>query len=161
MPATYEPIGTYTAPSAVSNYTFTSIPSTYTDLILVINGSNNSAGNRALYARFNADAGTNYSNTKMQGDGTNATSDRVANANQAQLGNFLNNTTLSINNLQSYSNTSFHKTIVTRGNATSTVVQTGVTLWRSTAAISSILIFLNADSFSAGTTFTLYGIKAA
>ena len=161
MPSTYEPIATYTAPSNIANYTFSSIPSTYTDLILVANGKNDSAGNRALYVRFNGDSGTNYSLTQMQGDGTNATSNRASNQNQSALGNFLNNTTITISHFQNYSNTSINKTIVNRSNAASTVVQTNVNLWRSNSAISSILLFLNADNFATGTTFTLYGIKAA
>jgi hypothetical protein len=36
-----------------------------------------------------------------------------------------------------------------------------VSLWRSTAAISSVLIVPETGSFSTGSTFTLYGIKAA
>jgi hypothetical protein len=160
MPSTYESIATYTVPSDAANYTFSSIPSTFTDIILVVTGNNGTGGNRALYARFNGDAGTNYSTTKMQGTGSVA-SDRAANVNQAQLGNFLNNTTLSINHLQNYSNTSINKMIAFRCNAASTVVQTGVCLWRSNSAISSIFLFLNDGNFVTGTTFTLYGIKAA
>ena len=40
-------------------------------------------------------------------------------------------------------------------------VETTVGLWRSTAAINTITLSANADTFAAGTTATLYGIKAA
>jgi hypothetical protein len=97
----------------------------------------------------------------MNGDGSSATSDRQSSQTQGNLGNFLNNQTLIICQFQNYSNTTTNKTILFRQNAASTSVQAGVTLWRNTSAITSIYLFLNADSFATGSTFTLYGIKSA
>ena len=161
MPATYEPIATQTLGSAAATVTFSSIPGTYTDLVLVANGFNDTGGNRALYGQFNSDTGTNYSFTKMNGDGSTTTSDRSSSLNQAVLGNFLNNATATIIQFQNYSNTTTNKVMLFRQNAPSTVIQAGIVLWRSTSAITSILLYLNSGNFSTGSTFTLYGIKAA
>ena len=56
---TYEPITNTTIASATQSVTFSSIPQTYTGLIVVINGVQ-SGGNTSMYFRYNGDAGTNY-----------------------------------------------------------------------------------------------------
>jgi hypothetical protein len=40
-------------------------------------------------------------------------------------------------------------------------VEASVTLWRNTAAVSTFEVFPDTSTFTAGSTFTLYGIKAA
>ena len=63
-----------------------------------------------------------------------------------------------------YSNTTTNKTVLARGNRASSGVVAQVGMWGNTSAITSITID-NVDSasanFVAGSTFTLYGIKAA
>jgi hypothetical protein len=158
---TYEPIATYTAPSAQSSYTFTSIPATYTDLILVINAIA-TLGNRALQVILNSDTGTNYSATYITGDGSSASSGRNSSTAYGETYASISQTTRSsvIMQFQNYSNTTTNKTILTRSNADFNV-RASVNLWRSTSAISSIKLQLNADNLDTGSTFTLYGIKAA
>lgn len=160
MAVTYENIATQTLGNAATTVTFSSIPSTYTDLILIIRGNNTSSGNRAGYIQFNGDTATNYSYTFIQGDGSSAASSRASSQAQAQFSNVLNDNTNSIIQVQNYSNTTTNKTFLARGNSPSTVVQAFVGLWRSTAAINSIAIFLNADQWASGSNFTLYGIKS-
>ena len=162
MPAgsTYTPIATTTLGSAQSSYTFTSISGSYTDLVLVYNGSSASAGNLAL--QFNGDTGTNYSVTILFGDGSTAGSARVSNDTSANLAgsNTSNNTaTISIMN---YSNSTTYKTALGRGMRTGDQVVAKVALWRNTAAITSVKVIMdNAANFQTGSTFTLYGIQAA
>ncbi len=63
-------------------------------------------------------------------------------------------------NVMNYSNTTTYKTILSRSSDLYT--EASVNLWRNTAAITSIIIGAQgAYTFSAGSTFTLYGIKAA
>lgn len=161
MPATYEPIATTTLSTSATDITFSAIPATYTDLVLVFRGNNTSAGNRAGYLQFNSDTGSNYSSTYIQGDGSSAASARASSATQALFGNVLNDDTTTIIQIQNYSNTTTYKTFLSRANSASTVVQAFVSLWRSTSAITSIKLYLNADNFASGTIATLYGIKAA
>jgi len=59
--STYTPIATQTLSSAVTSVTFSSIPQTYTDLILVMNVTNSSATvYKAL--QFNTDTSTGSTN---------------------------------------------------------------------------------------------------
>jgi hypothetical protein len=161
MPATYESIATTTLGSATATVTFSSIPATYTDLVLIFRGNNSSAGNRAGTIIFNSDSGANYSGTQLQGDGSAAASSRDSNSSVGYFANVLNDNSTAIIQIQNYSNTTTNKTFLGRGNNPSTVVQARVGLWRNTAAINSFTLGLNADNYATGSTFTLYGIKAA
>ena len=162
MPSTYTPIATNTLSSGVTNLTFSSIPSTYTDLILVCNG--NTAANANNYLQFNGDNGSNYSATRLSGDGTNASSARSTSATQILLDGFGYWTSTyegnKIIHIMNYSNTTTNKTVLTRANTASKGTDALVGLWRSTAAITSVRF--NSDStIQAGSTFTLYGVKSA
>jgi hypothetical protein len=160
--STYTPLATTTLGSAAASYTFSSIPATYTDLILVYSGSQVSQDNFSM--QFNSDTATNYSVTTLYGDGTNASSQRFSN-NSSIYGPILDATTQSnlIVHIQNYSNTTTYKTILMRGNSTSFRTTATVGLWRATpAAITTIKCqLLSGGNFNIGTTFSLYGIKAA
>jgi anti-sigma-K factor RskA len=61
-----------------------------------------------------------------------------------------------------YSNTTTYKTTLSRFASTLYQVWTHAGLWRNTAAINSIKVYTTAGAnFNTGSTFTLYGIKAA
>jgi len=163
MTATYEKIATTTLGSAAATVTFSSISGSYTDLVLIINGGN-TTGNYATAFRFNGDTGSNYSVTRMYGNGTSANSDRASNQSYIYLlsagQNNLNG--VQIINIQNYSNSTTYKTTISRSNTAGNTVGAEVGLWRSTAAITSIVL---APEFSvnwlSGSTFTLYGILKA
>jgi hypothetical protein len=167
MPAgsTYSTIATYTVPSAQTSYTFTSIPGTYTDLILIFNGGISATGN-SLHLQFNGDTGTNYSTTDLWGNGSAASSGRTSSANFIRVngrGIGADNTLTGncINHIQNYSNTTTFKTLLNRSNETGGTSAT-VGLWRSTSAITSITLTAeSALNILTGSTFTLYGISAA
>lgn len=160
MPVTYENIATTTLGSTQTTVTFSSIPGTYTDLVLVISGTVSTNQNYAL--RFNGDTGSNYSDTNLFGDGSSALSNRRSNQTVAYIGVSGTNPSPTISNIMNYANTTTNKTIISRsGYATGTAaqVESRVALWRSTAAITSIEV--SQSSMLSGTTLTLYGIKAA
>ena len=162
--STYTPIATTTLGSATASYTFSSIPSTYTDLVLVFNGSA-SSGTPLVTLQFNGDTATNYSDTTLSGNGTSATSGRDSSVAQIYASGADSLTTgisQLIVNLQNYSNTTTYKTIITRSGNAANGTSAVVGLWRSTAAINSIKVFNHtATNFAVGSTFTLYGIQAA
>jgi hypothetical protein len=65
--------------------------------------------------------------------------------------------------LFSYAGSTFKTVLATNSqdyNGSGNVGRT-VALWRSTSAISTILLYTNAGNFNAGTTATLYGILKA
>lgn len=161
--------GTYTliasttvAGTSTTNVTFSSIPATYTDLVLV--AQYKAVGNNYLMCRFNGDTGSNYSRTELRGDGSSATSQRLSNESYAyitsiyaaagELGTF-------ILNLNDYSNTTTFKTVISRGNNNSTGTGVNANLWRSTSAINTILVTPIGNGYDVGSTFKLYGIEAA
>jgi len=160
MAKTYEPIATTTLSVDTASYTFTSIPNTYTDLILIINAGVTTQG--PINAQINSDTTSTYSYTRLYGNGTSPTSDRFSSQPSLDLGYFsndLNNN--SITQFLNYSNTTTYKSIINRWS-TAGFAASAVGLWRSTTAINSIKLF-NASPYNlkAGSTFTLYGIKAA
>jgi len=161
MAITYTPIATQTLGSTASSVTFSSIPSTYTDLVLVTNPAA-SGGDVGL--QFNGDTSTNYSYTVIKGNGTTATSVRTANtARLYMVYDLVMSTDFSFNaiaNIMNYSNTTTYKSAVIRSNKASQGVEAMAGIWRNTAAINEVKV-LGSVSFAVGSTFTLYGIKAA
>jgi len=163
MPSTYTPIATTTLGSATPTVTFSSISGTYTDLILVFTGSN-ATSNNGLRLRFNSDSGTNYSSTYVYGNGSSAASSVGANTTGGQIAVDINSTqATSIAHIMNYSNTTTYKTFLGRGSSSGTYADANVSLWRNTAAITSVTVLLGGgtSNFSVGSTFTLYGVKSA
>jgi hypothetical protein len=162
MTSTYEKIATTTLGSASNDVTFTSIPATYTDIVVICN-TKTDTGTADLWFNFNSDTGGNYSITFISGNGSIVQSARNTNATKMSVTNYgYLETTIGtyIVNIQNYSNTTTYKSSLARANTTSNGLAAGVGLWRSTAAISTIKISPSANNFASGSTFTLYGIKA-
>jgi len=158
--STYTPIATTTLGSAAATVTFSSISGSYTDLILVADTQNASGADNFLL-NFNSDTGSNYSVTRLNGNGTSASSSRATNQTVLQCGEVNSTRSTTIVHIMNYSNSTTYKTTITRQNTASASVAANVNLWRSTAAITSILISTSSYNFSAGSQFTLYGIQAA
>jgi hypothetical protein len=98
----------------------------------------------------------------MTGDGSTASSGRNSNQTLAYIAGSSSNTTpvLSITQIQNYSNSTTYKTLLSRTSDPTLLTQATVSLWRSTSAITSLVIASNGN-ISTGSTFTLYGIAAA
>ena len=162
MPATYENIATTTITAATAaSVNFSSIASTFTDLILVIQADENVASAHSVYLRFNGDSGNNYSRTLVFGDGSSAGSARSSNASgiAVNIGSEIDNN-INIHHIMNYSNATTNKTVLSRTNNNNGTVGV-VGLWRNTAAINQITIVPITGSLVQNSTFTLYGIKAA
>lgn len=168
MASTYTPISTTTLASPATSVTFSSISGSYTDLILIVDyGYSSGSGQGYLLGQVgngSVDTGSNYSFSYIVGNGSSATSARSTNTTYFQ---FLSDTTVGnramcIMQFANYSNTNTYKSMIGR-NANAAETTTAVSnLWRSTSAINTIKVYEYAGkSFSTGSTFTLYGIKAA
>jgi hypothetical protein len=170
--STYAPIATTTLGSATASYTFSSIPSTYTDLILIYQTR---ASSQNVYidvvGQINGDTGSNYQYMYLSGSGSAAQSGRTAtdtrmvfDANGAPWNSYW---AIGQVNFMDYANTTTYKTVISRaGNSGGTSGGTDLVanIWRNTSAINSIKVQLyNSPTYSldAGSTFTLYGITAA
>ena len=162
---TYIPIATTTLGSAAASYTFSSIPSTYTDLILITNYGLSADADSTFYVN-GVNTGTAYSETYMRGDGTSATSGRRSNQPRWILGLAsvtvpTTLTTTEIHQFCNYSNTTTYKTVLSRINNGGVQVAARIGMYASTTAISSITVGGISANLLAGSTFTLYGIAAA
>lgn len=163
--STYTPIYTTTLGSAQSSVTLNSF-SGYTDLRLVMTPIASSGSTTYVSLQFNGDTATNYSETYLTGNGSTAGSARDPNVNATYLYNTGAPTTAGLvvtTDIMNYSNSTTYKTLLTRSNLASAYTNAYVGLWRSTAAITSIVIAPvgGSGTYAAGSTFTLYGIKAA
>jgi hypothetical protein len=150
---------------------FTSIPSGYTDLIIVCSirdtiNSGASPGQGAL--RFNGDSANNYSRRYVRGNGSTADSSfassvsafiwRVEQPNGATANTF-GSTTLYIPNYTSSNYKSISMDNVTENNATEAHAELATGLWNSTSAITSIsLLSASSANMMTNSTFTLYGV---
>lgn len=170
--STYTPIAAYTLLSDVTSYTISSIPTTYTDLILVGVFNTDSAVNLMTFQVGNGsvDTGSNYSYTSLIGNGSTTSSTRYSTQTTGFISHTAGGSTTAgatnfISHFQNYSNTTTNKTILTRCNQTDStypVVEANVNLWRSTAAINTIKLAQTGGAvIKTGSTFTLYGIASA
>lgn len=159
MPATYAPIASTTLSSS-GTITFNSIPQTYTDLVLVTTLIGASTAD--LDITLNGDTATNYSWTVLYSNGTTMSSSRITNFAAMRLDyyGYIGTTfgQMNVTNFFNYTNTNTFKTVVARASNGDYGVDGVVSTWRSTAAITTIAI---TNTLSAGSTASLYGIKAA
>ena len=171
MANTYTLISSNTLTSSAATVTFSSIPATYTDLVLRLS-ARKSAGGDTFKVQFNSDTATNYSNITVIGNGVTASSTRV-NSQVYVRAYGANESTFTANSfgssdvyIPSYL-VSQNKPIanfgVTENNsaaADASFVNASAGLWRNTAAITSIVITdPGASTFAIGSSFYLYGIK--
>lgn len=159
-------IATTTLSSAQSTITFSSIPSTYTDLRLVIVGYP-VTDLSTFQIRYNGISTTTYSFTSLYGNGSSAASSRLTSSNAIYIGDGFSvgdkNTQphLYTVDIFSYAGSTYKTNLSTYSGDVngSGVVNTTVGLWQSTNAITSIAVSLNVGgNIAAGTTATLYGI---
>jgi hypothetical protein len=166
--STYTPIASTTLTnSTTGDLVFSSIPSTYTDLRVVISARGNNAGTTEGVWFYVGAYGNDMSGTNLTGNGSSAASARESNVNQLVIGQIAGNTatagvysviTVDVFN---YSNTTTNKTFLCRSNNADSLVSATVGLKRNTAAVSTLTFFLqNGTKWQTGSTFTLYGIKA-
>lgn len=168
MPATYDCIATTTLTSTASSVVFSSIPQTYTDLVVVFTGKNTTA-NVAMTGEFdlNSDGGNNYSSTQLNMDNTTSRGTGNNGGYYGQL--YRNSVSWAVVQFMNYSNSTTNKTWLSRwasmgGSDGANLGGAIVGLWRNTNAITQIDFNRPAGesgSFDIGCTWTLYGIKAA
>jgi len=169
----YDSIATASPSAGTSYIDFTSIPSTYTHLQIrgIARSNDASAGNNlGIYARFNSDSGSNYAFHFLTGNGSTAGAAALAsqtemfwNAVNPRGGDTANVYSANVIDILDYANTNKYKTVRTLSGDDlngSGVVRLNSALWMSTAAVSSIRIFMEGN-FAANSQLALYGIKGA
>jgi hypothetical protein len=155
-------IATTTLGTAASTVEFSSIPTTYTDLRLVLLPLATSGG-VIPGIRLNPAVSSTYSGTRLIGDGSTASSTRETGQNYLEIRSEpVNTTTPILIEIDIFSYTaSINKTVLIKNSADlngSGTVTAIVGLIQNTAAINVVRFILPGDTFKAGTTATLYGI---
>jgi hypothetical protein len=166
MPNTFTLIASQEAAnSSVATYTFSSIPNTYTDLVLKYS-CRNSAGLQNITMQFNS-ISSGYTYRMLYGEGSAAYSFDQATFSTSSLfaGNIKNTTSTFMNGemyIPNYANTSYNKSVsidtVQEENTTTAYMQMIAGLIPTTSAISSIAISTG-NQFAQYSSFYLYGIK--
>lgn len=158
---TYTLIASTTLNSTTSSVTFSSIPQTYTDLVII--STPIGSADAQVRIRFNNDTATNYSVTILSGNGTAAESARDSNVTSITTDYYFSVTTaggINLINVNDYSNTTTYKTALTRSGNAAKASMANVGLWRSTAAINRIDLIATSSTFASGSIFRIYGIEA-
>ena len=151
-----------------ASVTFSSIPSTYTDLVLRAS-PRSTAVEDTFGIRFNSDSGSNYPFRGLEGNGATARSfsgtNTLVGLGRMSQSNFtastFGNNEFYIPNYTSSNYKSVSIDAVNENNATTAITELAAGLWNSTAAINTILILPSSGSFAQYSTFTLYGISNA
>lgn len=154
---TYTPLANITLGSSASSVTFSSIPATYRDLIVV--GDYTGSTVALVLMEFNGSA-SGYTAVEMSGSsGGGVSSSTATNINFGAI--YGSNKMTVISQIMDYSATDKHKTVLRRGNnAQQSELNAAAGRWASTSAITSISIATTGGTFSSGSTFALYGIEA-
>lgn len=172
MATTYTLISSNVLTSSAASVTFSSIPSTYTDLVLRVSARTDTGNDfDNLLLTFNGTGGTVYSYTDLRGDGAAATSARGSNAANTQIG-FADGSTATANTFSSHEiyipsyTASQSKPLSAIGmqenNNATAYMRAYANLFRDNTAISSITINKNSGAgtnFVSGSSFYLYGVK--
>ena len=175
MANTYEAIATVTVGSGgAATIGFTSIPATYTDLLIKLSLRSNQNANTGenLRLRFNGSTASVYSDRALEGNGSSAASYNASSQTSALVayGNTNNTTSNTFANIElyipNYTSTTAAKSIsgdsVVENNATLAFCYLSAALWNpaTQVAITSILLYPQvASQWVQYSTATLYGIK--
>ena len=151
-----------------SSISFTSIPQTYTDLVLKLSTRSSYTGvvYDEIQFQFNGSSST-YSARTLQGNGASAASYTSTTNGHLFYGpsnsataNTFGNGEFYIPNYTGSTNKSVSSDGVGENNGTTSITDLSAVLWSTTSAITSITLLLgSASNFMQYSTATLYGIK--
>ena len=168
MPSTYSLIKGETLASSAASYTFTAIPSTFTDLVVKFS-TRSDTSNQINVTVNGTSGGTAYSRTRLRGNGTDAASNSASNDSSFSLPGASVETSATANTfssgeiyIPSYTasqNKPMSDFDTQEANSTSSFINVNAGLYRSTTAISEIKVAASSGNFVSGSSFYLYGIK--
>jgi hypothetical protein len=167
MANTFELIASSTAGGSVSSIDFSSIPSTYTDLCLVVSVRSAGTSIDNLAIKLNTSA-ANFTGRYLVGNGASASSASVDIGGQIGLVNGTATTASTFTNVSVYfpnyagsSNKSYSADAVTENNATTAYALMIAGLWSQTTAINAISVYGQSANLATNSTAYLYGVKNA
>jgi hypothetical protein len=162
--ATYRPLANITLGSTTSSVSFSAIPASYRDLIVIIQAGA-AVGSPNFQLSLNGDTtNANYSAVQISGSGSVVDGSAFISGQQRFI-NFYGYLETDLHgsyvvNIMDYSATDKHKTYLSRASHADNGVAAVATRWANTAAVTSILLNPEGQSFRTGSTFALYGVIA-
>ena len=164
MPLQLYKIASTELTATASTVTFSSIPSGYTNLKVVISARKDDTSANIRWT-INGTS-TNYSERMVYNSDGTAYSTSAASGylqflyatTSNQTANTFNNAEIYIPNYTSSNNKSISTDCVQENNGTSIVQNLAASLWSNSAAITSLSFGVASGNFVSGSTFTLYGI---
>ena len=174
MANTYTLISSNILASDTASITFSSIPSTYTDLVLRYSARLYTDGTSArypFYIGFNGSSGTAHSDTVLRGNGASAASfrstsspglpDNPATAELSTANTFASGELY----IPSYTVSQYKPSNlfgVNENNTSSETMYANAGLYSSNTAVTSLVLFNSSTyTFVSGSSFYLYGIKSS
>jgi hypothetical protein len=165
MANTFVKIASVTVGSGgAASIAFTSIPSTYTDLVVKISGRNTSSGDWFNLAFNGSTSGFSGKQIFSTGGGLfsytkSSETEAFVNNNSSTTANTFSNSEVYIPNYAGSTNKSFSVDSVTENNGATAYIVLYAGLWSNGAAITSLTFTPNANTLAQYTTATLYGIS--
>jgi hypothetical protein len=166
MANTFELISSVNLTSSASTINFTSIPSTFTDIVLLFSARQTGFADISdgVYIAFNGST-SGFTGKYLQGSGTSAASGNLARfiggtPGDSATANTFSNTMVYIPNYAGSTNKSFSVDYTIENNATTSYIGMVAGLWSNTAAITSIAL-TGDQTFTTNSNFYLYGVKNA
>ena len=163
-------ISSQTLASSAASVTFSSIPATYTDLVLRVSARTGSSGSAIdrIQIQFSG-ISSSYSRTVLIGNGSAASSSRATSATYglasgaegaSATSNTFGNTEFYIPNYTGSANKVFSSFGVSETNATAAEIGVMANLLSNTSAVNKIDLYSDdGSSFVSGSSFYLYGLK--
>jgi hypothetical protein len=175
MANTYTKIASTTVGAGgASSIDFTSIPATYTDLLLKISarGTRSNSGSLTVTLRFNSDGGANYSYRRLYADGSSTASDSSTGESYGFAGyvgkaydtaNTFGSCEIYVPSYAGNAQKAYSSDGVEETNAQLAYASIVAGLWTGTSAITAISLYASNGTFNweQNSTATLYGISNA
>lgn len=170
-PSSFDSIASVSLSGTASDITFSSIPQTYTHLQLRLMARSTGTGGGSVDTLYQLNGDTTASNYRthlIYGDGTSAAG--VDNTNVAYITDIANASTttgifgVAVVDFLDYTNTNKYKVSRSIGgfdanNSAANYLLSISSLWLNTAAITSIKLYINGNSFAQYSHAALYGIR--
>ena len=165
VPSDYELIATEILAGTAASITFSNLgdySSTYKHLQIRAAHAFTTGGAVDLFMRLNGDTGSNYNNHALVGNGSSVSSIAGTSTSAMRIGFIASGQFgASVTDILDAYSTTKNKTSRTLVGAMAAVneIQLASAAYRNTSSITSVEIFVSVNAMSAGSRFSLYGIK--
>lgn len=152
----YIALATTTLSSAVTSVTFSSIPATYKDLIVVFRGG--ASQNSYCGMQLNGDSASNYSYVEARFEVNGVFSEAGSNVWVPQRFTGTSDTFVTYQ-IMDYAATDKQKTVLVRNGKATESVYMAAARWANTNAVTSLTLDVEGSrTWNVGSTFSLYGV---